>query len=90
MHATGKAMREGDRWLSAVTSTEVQRGRDIGPLSTRNTSKGALISETQTVFRALLAGATLTDVRSQCLAGQLLRQYAFETRRFICNALHWR
>jgi len=83
-------MRDGDRWLSGSDGTEVHRGRDLGPVSTRNTSKGALIPEAQTVFRALAAGATLADARAQCLAGQLLRQYAFETRRFIWNALHWR
>lgn len=65
-------------------------GRDPGPYSTRNSSKGSLISEAHLVFRALASGKSLDDVRSACLGGKLLRQSARETRRRIWTALNWR
>jgi len=48
------------------------------------------VAEAHAVFRALAAGASLADVRSECLGGRLLRQSAAETRRHIWQALHWR
>ncbi len=65
-------------------------GRDPGPYSARNSSKGSLISEAHLVFRALASGKSLDDVRSACLGGKLLRQSARETRRRIWTALNWR
>ncbi len=65
-------------------------GRDAGAVSTRNTSKGALLAEAHAVFRALASGKGLNEVRTACLAGRLLRQPARETRHRIWDALHWR
>jgi hypothetical protein len=64
--------------------------RDVGPPSTRNTSKGALIPEAQLVFRALGRGASLSEIRRACLKGELLRKSAQETRNRVWDALHWR
>jgi hypothetical protein len=65
-------------------------GLDVSAVSTRNTSKGALVVEAHAVFHALASGMTLDDVERACLTGQLLRQSARETRRQIWGALHWR
>ncbi|HXG33322.1 MAG TPA: BrxA family protein [Bryobacteraceae bacterium] len=65
-------------------------GRDIGPYSARNTSKGALLAEVHAVFRLLGAGASIAEVQAACLSGRILRQRARETRRQIWNALHHR
>ncbi len=65
-------------------------GRDIGPLSTRNSSKGALLRETQAVFRALNDSMSLKKVREECLRGNTLLQQASETRHRIWEAIHWR
>jgi hypothetical protein len=65
-------------------------GRDAGPYSARNSSKGALLSETHAVFRALASGSSVGEVRAACLSGKLFRQSARETRRRIWNALNWR
>jgi len=65
-------------------------GRDAGPYSTRNSSKGSLVHEAHLIFRALASGKSLDEVRSSCLGGKLLRQAARETRHRIWEALHWR
>ncbi len=73
---------------SPVTSDRL--GRDAGPYSTRNSSKGSLVAEAQLVFRALASGTPVAEVRSACVGGKLLRQSARETRLRIWKALHWR
>jgi hypothetical protein len=65
-------------------------GRDTGPYSTRNSSKGSLLPEAHVVFQALASGTSLEEVRAACLAGKLLRQSARETRHRIWELLHWR
>ena len=65
-------------------------GLDTGSLSTRNSTKGALVAEAHAVFRALGSGMSFDEVRSACLTGRLLRQAAGETRRHIWDALNWR
>ncbi len=65
-------------------------GRDAGPFSARNASKGALLAEAHAVFRLLASGASLAEVKAACLSGRILRQRARETRRQIWNALHHR
>ncbi len=85
--------REGDRgWASshARGAREIGLGRDLGPLSSRNSSKGALVAESHAVFRALASGLTIGEVRARCLGGRLLRQPAQETRQRIWEALQWR
>lgn len=65
-------------------------GRDLGALSTRNSSKGALVAEAQAVFRAFHGGTPLEKFRQQCLRGTILGQRARETRHRIWEAIHWR
>lgn len=65
-------------------------GRDLGAFSARNSSKGALVSETQAVFRAFSGRTPLEKFRQQCLRGTILRQRARETRHRIWEAIHWR
>ena len=65
-------------------------GRDVGAISARNSSKGALLLEAHAVLRALSMGKDLAEVRSACLTGKLLRQSARETRRRIWQSLDWR
>jgi len=65
-------------------------GRDAGPISARNSSKGALLQEAHAVFRELSAGKDLADIRFACLTGKLLRQSAMQTRRMIWQSLDWR
>jgi hypothetical protein len=65
-------------------------GRDRGPISARNTSKGAILRETQAVFQALGQGLPLTDIRNACLQGTILRQRARATRQHIWNSVNWR
>lgn len=65
-------------------------GRDVGPFSARNTSKGALLVEAHAVFRLLGSGADVAEAQAACLTGRVLRQRARETRRQIWNALNHR
>ena len=65
-------------------------GRDTGPYSTRNSSKGALVPESQAVFSALAAGRPIDDVHRAVLEGKVLRQRARETRRRIWGVLSQR
>ena len=82
---------EGDsRDASGHASPSMFLGRDAGAVSARNSTKGALIAEAHAVFRALASGRGLSEVRSSCLSGSLLRQSARETRRKIWEALDWR
>jgi hypothetical protein len=81
--------KEGVRRLQS-TATNDRLGRDLGPYSTRNTSKGSLLAEAHVVFRAIASGKSTDEVRSACLGGGLLRQPARETRRHIWDSLNWR
>ncbi len=65
-------------------------GRDLGPISARNTSKGAILKEAQAVFQALGRGSTLAQVREACLLGTILRHRARTTREHIWDSLNWR
>lgn len=80
---------EGDPSLS-THGTDEHLGRDAGPYSTRNSSKGSLIAEAHLIFHALASGRSIDEVRSACLGGRLLRQAARETRHRIWESLHWR
>ncbi|SAL42407.1 hypothetical protein AWB74_01725 [Caballeronia arvi] len=81
---------EGVLTLPSRPDTNDRFGRDPGPYSTRNSSKGSLITESHIIFRALASGKSVSEVRDACLAGKLLRQAARETRRRIWESLHWR
>ncbi len=76
----------------ALNGSEETRnlGRDTGPASARNTSRGSLIREAHAVFREMGKGATLPEVRSACLYGGLIRQPAHASREKIWNGLYWR
>ncbi len=63
---------------------------DIGPYSARNTSKGALLSETAQVISALATGLSLEETRQKAVDGSLLRQPMRTTRMRIWHALHYR
>lgn len=85
--------------VSAPTQPPVDRseaglaaryGRDAGPLSARNSSKGALLAEAHAVFRLLGAGATVAEAQAACLSGRVLHQRAWQTRRRIWHALNQR
>lgn len=81
----------GDRIESSVAlNLNSALGRDLRDYSSRTSSKGALLSETHAVFRALVDGLSLEDVKKACLSGRLFRQTARETRRHIWTAIHWR
>jgi hypothetical protein len=82
----------GPRSLPAVGIGEaaLRWGRDLGAVSTRNSSKGALVSEARSVFRAFNGDTPLEKFREECLRGAILRQRARETRHRIWEALHWR
>jgi hypothetical protein len=77
--AQGDATKAGQHW-----------GRDLGAVTTRNSSKGALLAEVRTLFRAFTPGIPLDEFREQCLRGTILRQRARETRHRIWEAVHWR
>jgi hypothetical protein len=68
-------------------SDTVALGRDGGPYSARNSTKGSLLPETRVVFREVAAGRSIAEVRMDCLTGRILRQRARETRRAIWQAL---
>jgi hypothetical protein len=76
--------------ISGSSDVAASFGRDLGPISARNSSKGALLPEAHIVFRALASGKGLDDVRGASLTGKLLRQPARETRRRIWQSLDWR
>ena len=61
--------------------------RDRSPLSSRNTSKGALIEEIFGVFSAVRKGLPIGEIRKATLTGEILRKSSFETRRKIMNAI---
>ena len=82
--------KEGALSLPVSGNASTSPGRDPGPYSTRNTSKGALLPETHLIFRALASGRSMEEIRSACLDGRMLRQPARETRHRIWEALHWR
>ncbi len=64
--------------------------RDRSPLSSRNTSKGALIEEVFGIFSAVRKELPLGEVRKATLEGEILRKSSFETRRKIMNAVSHR
>lgn len=64
--------------------------RDRSAVSTRVSSKGALLKETFTVFSAVRTGLPLANVRQAILDAEVLQKSAFHTRRTIWNALKHR
>ena len=64
--------------------------RDTGPYSTRNTGKGALITEAGQVFIELAGGKPLDQVRDEVQSGALLPQRSHNSRRGIWKLIHYR
>jgi hypothetical protein len=64
------AANNGARQTTAIGGAE-QCGRDTGPVSTRNSSKGALVAEAHAVFRKVRSGATADDLRVACFEGKV-------------------
>jgi len=64
--------------------------RDLGPYSTRNTSKGALLEETAQLLKALSSGFSISEVRTQALDGSVFYQRARASRQRIWRILHYR
>lgn len=76
--------------MSSTSKTGSSVPRDAGPLSTRSTSKGALLREAQVVLRALTAYDNVAALRAASLGGVILAKRALETRRRVWGALSWR
>jgi len=63
--------------------------RDTGPYSARNSSKGALITETGRVIEGLRSQLSLDELRAMALDGDLFSQRARSTRKRIWDAIHY-
>lgn len=64
--------------------------RDTSPISSRNTSKGALVKETYILFRAVDAGLSVSAVRQSILETGIIQKTSYETRRRIWDAIKHR
>lgn len=64
--------------------------RDLGPYSSRNTSKGALIEETGQIIAALSSGLLLGEVRNRALEGNILKQRTRISRKRVWQLIHYR
>jgi hypothetical protein len=64
--------------------------RDISPISSRNSSKGALIKETYAIFSAVHQGLVLSDIRGVIVQGTIVPKTAYSTRERIWNAISHR
>lgn len=75
--------------LQAVSP--LARVRDEGDFSSRNTSKGALLSEAFLLFKTMReAGFTIPDLRESALRGQMFPRSSYENRQRIWDNLHYR
>jgi hypothetical protein len=67
------------------------RIRDVGDYSSRNTSKGALLTNAFTLFSAMRADGVRADaLRDIALRGQLFPRASYENRQRIWDNLHYR
>ena len=64
--------------------------RDRGLYSSRNTSKGALLTEAAAVVGELASGLTVDHVRTRVLEGTVLRQRTRVSRQRVWQMLHYR
>jgi len=64
--------------------------RDLGPYSSRYSSKGSLLTEAGNVIHSLSKGFTIEEVRKQALDGTILRQRTHTSRKKIWRDLHYR
>jgi hypothetical protein len=70
--------------------TSIKGIRDEGTYSSRNSSKGALIPETFTIFKEIRSEIDVIKLRRQVLVENCLHKRSFETRRKIWNAIYHR
>lgn len=64
--------------------------RDTGPISSRNTSKGALVQETFRVFNGTKGQFDIPTIKQNILVENILHKTSYETRRKIWNAIEHR
>ncbi|OPY50195.1 MAG: hypothetical protein A4E48_01976 [Methanosaeta sp. PtaU1.Bin060] len=73
----------------SVSFQSLQALRDIGPHSSRNASKGALIQETFILFKEL-DKINIQELRDNVFIDNCLHKKSFQTRRRIWNDLYYR
>jgi hypothetical protein len=73
-----------------ATLAAIQSIRDTGPISSRNTSKGALVQETFTVFKAADNQIRASDLKHLILTENVVHKTSYQTRRKIWNAIEHR
>jgi hypothetical protein len=89
--AVARDRRETDPLFNSSQGMAMLRQiRDRSAVSTRVSSKGALLKETFTVFSSVRTGLPLANVRQAILDAEVLQKTAFHTRRTIWNALKHR
>ena len=64
--------------------------RDLGPYSSRYSSKGSLLTEAWAVIHSLSEDFTIEEVREKALDGTILHQVTHTSRRKIWRDLHYR
>jgi len=64
--------------------------RDKSPVSSRNTTKSALLKEVFSVFEAVEGGLPLNEVRKAIVNGKIFQKTSFETRRKIGDLIFHR
>jgi len=90
VHAAKSASKKRGALAPDITNQQTILGRDTGPLTSRTSSKGALIGQTHAAFRSLARGTSLSSLKQACLNGSLLANCARHTRERIWEALNWR
>ena len=64
--------------------------RDVGPYSSRNASKGALIQETFNLFKPLNNQIDIANLKKEVMVDNCLHKASYETRRRIWNDIYYR
>ena len=88
-----KAMKKNRGRISEMNSRILGQSdvlRDLGPYSSRYTSKGSLLTEAGIVINDLFKGKTIEEARERSLDGSLLNQRTHASRLKIWKDLHYR
>lgn len=64
--------------------------RDLGPYSSRYSSKGSLLTEAGNVIHSLSKGFSIEEVRKQAVDGTILQQRTLASRQRVWRLLHYR
>jgi hypothetical protein len=64
--------------------------REVGTFSSRNSSKGSMLKEAFALFSAARSGVAPENLRSAVMGGSILPRAAYETRRTVGRLLHHR